>query len=625
LISNQWRILRRDPSGSAYKPIADYGLIGDKRTCALVGVDGSIDWLCIPRFDSPSIFGALLDANKGGRFEIAPKDDKFEVLQQYDGLTNILLTDFRTTDGQVRITDFMPCFRVSGLVVSTGEVHRRITGLQGTVELRLNLEPRMNYGMSVPSISKVGKLGYSITPKEKESGHELGLIVSSENVDIGSNANITSNFKVRENQTLDVVLRFGALRLHHSQFTYTSEKLRETSKYWRNLAALCKYRGQWKDYVSRSSLLLHLLVYAPTGAIVAAPTTSLPERIGGVRNWDYRYSWIRDSSFVLWAFRSIGDNTERGFLDWLTSIFYLTVDNLQVMLGITGELDLDESDLPHLEGYMKSHPVRVGNGAWNQFQLDLYGILLDAIYFSHLHHRPVSRRLYSHIVKPLVKLVELNWEKPDCGIWEVRGERKHFVYSKVWCWVALDRAVKIASNIGMKDDATEYSRLREFVKETILEKGWNPEVKAFVRSFGSGDLDAAILLLPQVGFIEATDPRMLSTIEQIKSRLLEGTFLRRYRTDDGLPDSEGAFLMCSFWLVSCLAMAGKTQEAEDLLISLVKCSNHVGLFSEEIDPSSGMLLGNFPQAFTHIGLISAVADLDRSKRKNQARAKYEQL
>jgi GH15 family glucan-1,4-alpha-glucosidase len=615
MISNDWRTFRINKQTKSYKPIADYAIIGDRRTCALVGIDGSIDWMCVPRFDSPSVFGALLDIRKGGSFEIHPKNSKFEARQYYDGPTNILITEFRDRGGHVRITDFMPCFKASGLVVSTGEVQRRVTCLSGRFELELKLEPRLNYGLYSPTITKVGKFGYSIVPKKRESGHELGFITTLENLEVENEGRLSGSFMLEANQKTDLVLRFGTLRHHHSQITYTDEKLAETRGYWRRLSLQCKYRGKWKEHVVRSALLLHLLVYSPTGAIIAAPTTSLPEKIGGVRNWDYRYSWIRDSSFVLWALHSIGDNSERDFLNWLTSTFYLTIDNLQVMLGIAGELDLDERTLSHLEGYRGSSPVRVGNGAWNQFQLDVYGILLDALYFSHKHHRIISRKLYAHIVRPLVKLVEQNWQKPDCGIWEVRGEKKHFVYSKVWCWVAVDRAVKIASVLKMKEDVKSFRKLSESIKETVLEKGWDPKLKSFVRSFGSDEFDAANLLMPQVGFIDGKDPKMISTIEQVKMHLLsKKKFLHRYRSDDGIPDGEGAFLICSFWLVCCLAYSGKQAEAEKLLEDLLECSNHVGLFSEEIDPSTGALLGNFPQAFTHLGAISAITALDRSAR-----------
>ncbi len=395
----------------------------------------------------------------------------------------------------------------------------------------------------------------------------------------------------------------------------TDMKLSETRRYWKKWAAKCEYNGRWREYVVRSALALKLLVYAPTGAIVAAATTSLPEQMHGIRNWDYRYSWIRDSSFVLWAFHSIGHNEAvEPYLEWLMSTFYLTAQNMQVMVGIGGERDLTERTLDHLEGYNASKPVRVGNGAWDQFQLDLYGILVDSLYFSHLHKKKATRKVYEYLIRPVVKIVEEVWNKPDCGIWEVRGGKRNFVYSKVWCWVAVDRSIRIADSLKMKEDVQKWSVLRDKIREAIYGRGWNESIKSFVQSYDSGDLDSANLLMPQLKFINGKDPKMISTIRRIQESLMsEGKFLYRYKTDDGLPGDEGAFLICSFWLVSCLAMAGKLKEAENLLNSLLDCSNHVGLFSEEIDPRDGSMLGNFPQAFSHMGFITAVTDIEKAR------------
>jgi len=601
-----------------YKPIADYAIIGDRRTCALVGIDGSIDWMCAPRFDSPSVFSSLLDKEKGGCFSIHPGyEGEFEARQYYDGPTNVLLTEFRNENGRIGITDFMPCFRVSGIVVSSRELHRRIICLEGNFDLEVKLEPRLNYGSVIPKISKIGENGYSFVSEKHQTEQQLALISPFEFEIVGGSA--IGSFAMRNKQKIDLVLRMGGLTDYSSQQTHTDEKLAETKKYWRALAAQCDYRGKWRDYVVRSSLVLHLLVYGPTGAIIAAPTTSLPEKIGGVRNWDYRYSWIRDSSFVLWALHSIGDKAERGtYLNWLTSIFYLTIENIQVMIGITGERVLNERELSHLEGYAKSSPVRIGNAAWNQPQLDVYGILLDTLYFAHKHHRRLSKKIFNHIVRPVVKLVEQNWDKPDRGIWEVRGEKEDFVYSKMWCWVALDRAIKLGNLIGVKDDFSSWKILRDTIKDTIFQKGWDESLQSFVRSFGSREVDAANLLMPQVKFIDGKDPRFISTIDEIRKQLLrDGKFVYRYKTSDGLPGDEGAFLICSFWLVSCLALAGQQKESEELLENLIEYSNHVGLFSEEIDPVTGALLGNFPQAFTHMGFISAVMDIDGQSKKRR--------
>lgn len=603
---------------SDYKPIRDYGLIGDQRTCALVGIDGSIDWLCVPRFDSPSVFASILDKSAGGSFRILPKSEEFQARQFYETSTNILLTEFKDTEGHLQILDFMPCFKVSHTIVSTGEIHRHVACLDGNFEFEISIEPKPNYGAISLEVTKLQKVGYTFSsPKlgaELGAEQELSLITPL-SFEI-QNKKLLVTKKFARGERTDLVLRYGGAKLQRGEDVLTDMKLADTRTYWKQWAAKCKYKGRWSDFVLRSALALKLLVYAPTGAIIAAPTTSLPEQVRGVRNWDYRYSWIRDSSFVLWAFHSIGhDGAEDRYLDWLLSTFYLTAQNMQVMVGIGGERDLTERTLDYLEGYKGSKPVRIGNGAWDQFQLDLYGILVDALYFSHVHRRRITRKIYEHLIRPVVKIVEELWDKPDCGIWEVRGGMRHFVYSKVWCWVAIDRAVKIAHSLKMEDDVQDWSVLRDRIRKTIYERGWNSSIKSFVQSYDSTDLDSANLLMPQVKFIDGKDPKMISTIRQIKKSLMsENKFLYRYRTRDGLPGDEGAFLICSFWLASCLTMAGELDEAEELLDSLLKCSNHLGLFSEEIDPKDGSMLGNFPQAFTHMGFITAATGLEKARK-----------
>jgi GH15 family glucan-1,4-alpha-glucosidase len=617
--AKKWKILSRKKVLREYKQISDYGLIGDQRTCALVGIDGSIDWFCIPRFDSPSVFGAILDIHKGGSFKILPSEDskdEFLSTQYYDGLTNILITEFKNSFGQLRILDFMPCFKVERTMISTGEIHRRVSCVEGNFPFEIIFDPRMDYGKAIPNITRVGSIGYSFSAKTPETRQQMALITPFE-FKAESKGGLAINLQMSEKEKpIDFVVRVGGIELHHTGSRFTEAKLNKTREYWRSIAQRCRVSGKWKDLVLRSALMLKLLVYSPTGAIIAAPTTSLPEEIGGVRNWDYRYSWIRDSSFVLWAMHSIGiDDLEFGYLDWLTSIFFMMAENLQVMLGVTGERDLTEKSLNHLEGYRTSSPVRVGNGAWDQFQLDVYGILLDALYFSHKHGKGVPHEVYDYLIRLIVNAVEKNWEKPDCGIWEVRGDKQHFVYSKMWCWVALDRAAKIAKSLQRTEDVSNITRLRDKIRDTILDKGYDESVGAFVRSFGSKELDSANLLMPQVRFIDANDPRMTSTIDQTMKRLTENGILYRYRTDDGLKGEEGAFLMCSFWLVTCLTQLGRLDEAEKLLDRLARFSNHVGLFSEEINPRTGQMLGNFPQAFTHMGFMTAAVCLSRELEK----------
>jgi GH15 family glucan-1,4-alpha-glucosidase len=611
----KWKTLSRRKVLSEYKQISDYALIGDQITCALVGIDGSIDWLCVPRFDSPSVFGALLDIRKGGSFKILPdkSKDRFEATQYYEGLTNILCTEFKNGSGRLRITDFMPCFKIQNVMISTREIHRRVTCLEGNFPIEVICDPRMDYGKAIPKISRVGTLGYTFTTKTSEARQEIALLTTFD-FQAGNKGGLSLKLEIAEgSKPVDFVLRAGGLKLHHNENTFTDVKMKKTSEHWISSMQSCKIHGKWTNQILRSALVLKLLVYSPTGAIIAAPTSSLPEKIGGIRNWDYRYSWIRDSSFVLWSLHSIGlEQFESSYLDWVTGMFFMMAENLQVMLGVEGERDLSEKSLGHLEGYQRSSPVRIGNGAWDQFQLDVYGILLDALYFSHKHGKGIPREVYDYVIKLIVAAVEENWEKPDCGIWEVRGDKEHFVYSKMWCWVALDRAVKIAESLQLDQDAATISRLRDKIKQTILERGYDDSIGAFVRSFGSKELDSANLLMPQVRFIDANDPRMLSTIDLTIQKLNENGFLYRYHAADGLKGDEGAFLICSFWLVTCLTMAGRLQQAEELLDRLSKFSNRVGLFSEEIDPKTGQLLGNFPQAFTHMGFITAAANLSKA-------------
>lgn len=611
-----WRLLKQRDLLTKYKPIADYGLIGDLKTCALIGIDGSIDWLCIPRFDSPSVFASILDKKKGGAFRTLPDYESFESRQYYEYLTNILVTEFKSRSGKARITDFMPCFKVENTMVSCGEIHRILRCTSGKFVFSIRFEPRMNYGRLRPIVERIKGVGYSFVSPDLDTRQELALITSRK-LESPERGVLASTIRLQKGESVKLVLRYGGVKIHHKEATWTEIKLRETRAFWRDWVSKCTYEGKWKDMVLRSALVLKLLQYAPTNAIVAAATTSLPEEIGGIRNWDYRYSWIRDSSFVLWAFHELGHNEEAlGYLDWVRSIFYLTGENIQVMLGINGERDLTETCLDHLSGYKSSKPVRVGNAAWDQFQLDVYGILLDALYFSHKHVKRINEKVYNYFVKQIVKAVISNWRKPDCGIWEVRGRREHFVYSKMWCWVAIDRAVKIAEWLGKEEDSQRWRVLRRKIRLEIMTKGWSKSKQSFRRAFGSDKLDAANLLMPQVRFLQATDPMMLSTIERTKAELLsKEKFLYRYLADDGLEGGEGAFLICSFWLVKCMALAGRGSEAERLMESLVKHANHLGLYSEEIDPNTGEMLGNFPQAFTHMGFITAAVSLSNNSTK----------
>ncbi len=608
----KYRVIRRSDLID-YKEISDYALVGDLRTSALIGIDGSIDWLCVPRFDSPSVFGAMLDARKAGRFRVCPAAEQFESWQFYEPLTNILVTLFRSGSAELRLTDFMTCFKIEDTYVSSGELLRMVECISGAMDVEVYCEPRFGYGAIVPNVTSVKQIGYSFFSSVPDNRQELGLLTSLDLYE-KEKGTLTSTFGMKKGERVDLVLRSGGSRFHHSEDSHAETKLKETREFWIKWVERCRYSGKWRDQLLRSTLALKLLQYSPTGAIIAAPTSSLPEEIGGMRNWDYRYSWIRDSSFVLWAFHSLGYSEEaKMYTDWLTSVFCLTVGNLQPMLGVAGERDLSERTLDFLEGYKKSAPVRVGNGAWDQFQLDIYGILLDALYFSHKHGAGLQKKVYDYLIEPMIEALEHVWTKPDCGIWEVRSQKEHFVYSKVWAWVAVDRALKIARSMGISDHATQWTELRDRIKSEIFEKGYDESLGAFVRSYGSKELDAANLLMPQVRFISPKDPKMISTIDLTTKKLLSnGKFVYRYLAEDGLPGKEGAFLICSFWLVNCLTLAGRLQEAQEMLDSLLSCANHVGLFSEEVDPQSGKMLGNFPQAFTHMGFIVAASNLGKA-------------
>jgi len=570
----------------------------------LVGSDGSIDWCCLPTFSSPSIFAAILDGEKGGRWVIQPTDP-FTARQMYLGDTNVLTTTFNVEGGVAELTDFMPVWEGHEVIGSGSEVLRRVRCVDGRTRIRVIFEPRLNYGKVVTDITRLDH-GYIA-----HAGDEA--ITLSTNIDLktlGRSARCERTLSAGEE--VQFALKYGSSRVEEVQKYRLDEKLDKTVQYWEEWAGRCSYEGPWRDAVVRSALILKLLIYHPTGAIVAAPTTSLPERIGGGRNWDYRYSWLRDSAFSLWAFRLLGYMDEvKAYLRWLQSLCRRCGVELQIVFGINGERSLTERELDHLEGYMKSKPVRVGNAAYSQFQLDIYGTILDVAFFLHRHGEGLPEDLWS-LVRDLADFVCRNWRRADHGIWEVRRGPKQFVYSKVWCWVALQRATHIAEELGFAEDAERWRLVRDIIKAEILSKGWSERKRSFVQHFETDDLDAATLLMPLVGFIPATDPRMASTIERITKELSEEGLVYRYRVEDGLEGGEGTFTLCSFWLVSNLASLGRVDEAKALFENLLNHSNHLYLFSEEIDVKSGELLGNFPQAFTHMNLINSAVFLSKA-------------
>ena len=599
----------------SYQPIEYYGIIGDTYSAALVGLDGSIDWLCFPHFDSPSVFAAILDDEKGGRFKVSPAGGGTTCKQLYWPDTNILITRFFSPAGVGEVTDYMP--------VGTPEnghgyhqVIRRVKVVRGEVTFRMECFPAFDYAREKhqTEISDEGSCFRS-------SGLclELATKIPLEQ----SGTGVATEFMLQEEQTAIFVLReieaeagCGVSLSEQEE----EELLRQTVEYWRWWLSKCTYTGRWREMVHRSALVLKLLTFEPTGAIVAAPTCSLPEALGGERNWDYRYTWIRDAAFTLYGLLRIGFTQEAAqFMGWLESrCQHSNPDgSLQLMYGLDGRSDLTEETLDHLEGYRGSRPVRIGNGAYDQLQLDIYGELMDAVYLYNKHGDPISYDLWTRL-RVLINWVCDNWQRKDEGIWEIRGGRRHFVYSKLMCWVAIDRGLRLASKRSFPANRDRWLKVRDEIYEEIMYKGWNAERKAFVQSYDDDTLDASNLIMPLVFFLSANDPRMLGTLDATNRSpkdggLVSNSLVYRYdveKSPDGLEGQEGTFNLCSFWLVEALTRAGRVDEAQLIFERMLGYSNHLGLYAEEIGPG-GEALGNFPQAFTHLTLISAAFSLNR--------------
>ena len=606
-----------------YQPIENYAMIGDMHTIALVGINGSIDWLCIPHFDSPSVFGALLDDNKGGRFRIAPADDKVTCKQFYWPETNVLVTRFLAPHGAAELTDFMPIAKPFAPEKHNHQLIRRVAAVRGSIEFTMECHPAFDYARTKHTLDIV-EGGATFETK----GLTLGLTAHTPLQADGQG--VLSRFTLKEGEVAVFVLREvqPGTGCGVCMFEEEAEAMfRRTVDYWRQWLSRCTYRGRWREIVHRSALALKLLTFSPTGAIIAAPTTSLPEDLGGGRNWDYRFTWIRDSAFTIYAFMRLGftEEAERfmHFLNHITTMNKKSDSPLQVMYGIDGRSELDEDILDHLEGYMGAKPVRTGNAAHTQLQLDVYGELMDAAYLFNKHGEPVSYETWLSLRK-LVDWVCENWQRKDAGIWEVRGGEEHFVYSKLMCWVAVDRGLRLADKRSFPADRQRWIAVRDSIYEEIMEKGWNSTREAFVQFFGSDTLDAANLMMPLVFFLSPTDPRMIKTLEAIlmspeKGGLLANNLVYRYNvhdTKDGISGAEGTFNICTFWLVEALTRAGHfnaelLDEARLIFERMLGFANHVGLYSEETG-NSGEALGNFPQAFTHLALISAAFNLDRA-------------
>ena len=597
----------RPDSASDYKPISDYGVIGDMHTAALVALDGSIDWYCAPRFDSPSVFAALLDGRKGGRFQLTPIES-FTTKQSYEGDTNVLSTFFESKQGRIKLTDFMPCFMEKGELKGFQEIHRIADCVEGELELRLIFQPRLDYARGQTTIMETGE---GCTARNQ--GHQINL-ASSLKLRVADKDTLTSEFRLSKGQRAVFVLKWGKSPAIPASRYETGRKLSRTLSYWKRWVGHVKYQGPFRANVVRSCLVLKLLQYAPTGAMVAAVTTSLPESVGTLRNWDYRYSWVRDNALSVLALSEAGASREAlDYARWLINLRRHSKEKLQIMMGIGGESEIPETTLDHLEGYRRSSPVRIGNAASKQLQLDVYGILADYVYFLHTLGW-TTRQVYENLVRYSADQAMKEWQSPDSGIWEIRQQRT-FVESTMWCYVALDRASKMARELGYDEDWQRWEPVRKKIKSHILSEGWSEKRKAFTMVFGGEDLDAANLLMPLVGFLPARDPKMTSTIQRIREELSEEDLIYRYKADDGQLGKEGTFTVCSFWMVDCLTRLGKLREAEGLLNQLTKRSNHLGLYSEEIDPKTGEALGNFPQAYTHMGLITASVHLEEARRK----------
>ncbi|MGD8495341.1 MAG: glycoside hydrolase family 15 protein [Gemmatimonadales bacterium] len=595
-----------------YRPIGDYGIIGDMRTCALVARDGSIDWLCLPRFDSPSVFGRLLDADAGGYWRLGPEGAP-DGIQYYEPRTNVLVTRYETEVGVVEVTDFMPCLEWDRQLASHHEIHRHVRAIEGRVRMESVLRPRFDYALHETHFD-LRRHGILAT-----DGIDEVLTLAGDRSHVWrideARGEARSVCEVAPGEDAWFVLRYDDDEIWPPHAYETRDKLRNTRLFWLSWAEDLAYHGEYEALVVRSALVLKLLFYAPTGAIVAAATTSLPEEIGGQRNWDYRFSWLRDSTFTLFGLHALGKFRELDrYMVYLKKICRRrSNDHRQIMFGVGGERDLPERTLDHLEGYRGSSPVRVGNAAVHQFQLDVYGEVMDSVHIWRRDHEMTEGMwaLSQSLVADVLRL----WKKPDLGPWEVRSEPRHFVFSKVMAWVTLDRAIRAAEDLDLPGDVETWKRVREEIHADVVENGWNEDVGAFAQHYDTDRMDAANLLIGILRFLPHEDPRVVGTIDRIAEELREPRtgLLFRYLTSDGVPGTEGCFLVNQFQLSQAYALSGRVRKAREEFERGIAYASPLGLLSEEVDPSTGELVGNFPQAFSHIGLINAAHVLSRSR------------
>jgi GH15 family glucan-1,4-alpha-glucosidase len=595
----------------AFEPIENYGVIGNMQSIALVGMHGSIDFLCYPNFDSPTVFAALLDDEKGGRFHIEPQLTRMRVRQLYLPDTNILITRFLAEEGVAELIDCMPIEDDTG---QPNEIVRLVKVIRGDVNFQMSCQPRFNYGATAHRLQIASKRCATFFPNDNNSP-PMSLHSS---VDIKQESqDVTSEFRLQAGQKATFVLAGKRAEGQEPEMEMAERRSLDTAHFWKAWISKSKYKGRWREMVHRSALLLKLLISSKHGSLIAAPTFSLPESIGGVRNWDYRYTWLRDAAFTLYALIRLGfvDETE-SFIEWLKDRLGDDAQRgpLQVMYRIDGRQELEEIALEHLSGYENSRPVRIGNAAYRQLQLDIYGEMMDSIYLANKYGHSISNRGWQEVQRTL-EWLRKNWQRPDEGIWEVRGGAKEFLHSRVMCWVAFDRALRLAQKRSLSGPLDVWQRTRDEIRNDVFTNFWNNELQSFVQSKGTKDLDASALLMPMMRFISPVDPMWISTMRAIEKHLVEDTLVRRYEVErtgvDGLPGTEGSFTACSFWYVECLARAGELEKAQLLFEKLLGYANHLGLYSEELG-ANGRHLGNFPQAFTHLALISAATYLDRA-------------
>jgi pentatricopeptide repeat protein len=603
----------------SYPAIEDHGLIGDLQTSALVAIDGTVDFMCLPRFDSPAIFASLLDTRRGGKFALAPKDGRHVTKQMYLPGTAILVTRYLSAKGVAEVLDFMPIDNPT-VVTDRHRLIRMVNGIRGTVDFEASIEPRFDYARSTHTTERT-ETGVMF------EGAGLRLALSGTFPLEPEGDDVTCRFQVQAGETCAFVLESGK----SAKPVKVTQRLLDhcfddTRDFWRNWILAGTYRGRWREAVERSAITLKLMTYAPTGAVVAAPTAGLPEQVGGERNWDYRFTWVRDASLSMHALASLGYIEEvASFASWLRDRVMEHAGGasgpLKIMYRVDGSADLTEETLGHLEGWRGSRPVRIGNGAADQLQLDIYGEALNALYDGVQQGLPMAYRSWQELTK-VIDWVCDNWDQPDEGIWETRGGRRDFTYGRFQCWVALDRAIRMAERAGRPANAARWIVERDHLYQQVMNHGWNRETGAFAQYYGTGVVDSSLLLMPIEGFIDAQDPMWLSTMEAIDSQLVSDSLVYRYNpTDspDGLHGTEGTFSLCTFLYVDALARAGRLDDAVLTFEKMQTYGNHVGLFSEEIGPT-GEQLGNFPQAFTHLSLINAAVTLNRELDHAHARS-----